>query len=340
MTVYLGLQFEATWVLIVSLYDAESLDQLDREVAQAVSFAWSSNTLATRNSQWKKFILICLSNDLQPLPEDHRTVSRFLVWIARNSKYSTVNNYLSAISVLHKYYGFDADFRDSFLIKLVLQGLKRKLGCQVAHKLPFPIGQLRSMYEVFDHTNKCMMALWAVMVFCFRTLLRKSNVLPDSAGKLHHVVKRSDVEFLDWGMLVHVKSTKTLQFSEYVLDIPVHFVSDRTFCVAWMVESHIHDFPASPDFPLFLRRTSNGVSPVLYVDLLMFIKKLSSCIGLDQSKYGSHSMRRSGAQFLHELRVPLTDIMSLGDWASLSVLSYLVAPDSRNHTIQGFVGIL
>ena len=230
-------------------------------MAQAVSFAWSSNTLATRNSQWKKFILFCSSNNLQPLPEDHRTLSRFLVWIARNSKYSTVNNYLSAISVLHKYYGFDADFRDSFLIKLVLQGLKRKLGCQVAHKLPFPIGQLRSMYEVFDHTNKCMMALWAVMIFCFRTLLRKSNVLPDSAGKLHHVVKRSDV-----------------------LDIPVHFVSDRTFCVAWMVESHIHDFPASPDSPLFLRRTSNGVSPVLYVDLLMFIKKLSSCIGLDQSK--------------------------------------------------------
>ena len=324
---------------MVSLYVAESMEQLDREVAHAVSMAWSANTLATRNSQWKKFIIFCSSNGLQPLPADHKTVSRFLVWIARDSKYSTVNNYLSAISVLHKYYGFDADFRDSFLIKLVLQGLKRKLGCKVIQKLPFTVDQLHCMYAVFDHTDRLMLDLWSVMVFCFRTLLRKSNVLPDAAGKLHHVVKRSDVEFFEWGMLVHVKSTTTVQFNEYVLDIPVHYVSDNAFCVVTMVKEHFRDFPAPPESPLFLRRTGQGLVPVLYGDLLMFIKKLSSRIGLDQSKYGSHSMRRSGALFLHELRIPLTDIMSLGDWASLSVLSYLVTPDTRKHAIQGSVGL-
>ena len=79
------------------------------------------------------------------------------------------------------------------------------------------------MYVEFDHTDKLMVALWAVMIFCFITLLRKSNVVPDASGKLHHVVKRSDIDFHNWGMLVHVKSTKTLQFNEYVLDIPVHY---------------------------------------------------------------------------------------------------------------------
>ena len=262
--------------MIIYLCVAESLEQLDREVAQAVSYAWSTNTLATRNSQWKKFILFCSSNGLQPLPADHKTVSRFLVWIARASKYSTVNNYLSAISVLHRYYGFEADFRESFLIKLVLQGLKRKLGCNVTHKLPFSVDQLHSMYGVFDHSDRLMLALWAVMIFCFRTLLRKSNVLPDAAGKLHHVVKRSDIEFLEWGMLVHVRSTKTLQFNEYVLDIPVHYITDRSFCVDSMVKKHFQEFPAPPDSPLFLRTSVQGLVPVLYGDLLMFIKKLSS----------------------------------------------------------------
>ena len=315
------------------------MEQLDKEVAEAIGYAWSANTLATRNSQWKKFILFCSSNGLQPLPADHRTVCRFLVWLARNSKYSTINNYLSAISVLHKYYGFDEDFRSSFLIKLVLQGLKRRLGCVVVQKLPFTVQQLRDMYWVFDHSDKLMLALWAVMMFCFRTLLRKSNVLPDAAGKLHHVIKRSDIDFYDWGMLVNVKSTKTLQFQEYVLDIPVHCVSDTAFCVVSMIKQHFQDFPAAVDSPIFMRQTSYGISPVLYGDLLLFIKKLSSRIGLDQSKYGSHSMRRSGALFLHELKVPLSDIMSLGDWASMSVLSYLVTPDARKHAIQGSVGL-
>ena len=62
-------------------------------------------------------------------------------------------------------------------------------------------------------------------------------------------------------------------------------------------------------------------------------------MGLDQTKYGSHSMRRSGACFLHELKIPLSDIISLGDWASMSVLSYLVTPETRKHAIQGAVGL-
>ena len=280
--------------------------------------------------------MFCSSIGLQPLPADHQTVARFLVWLARSSKYSTINNYLSTISVLHKYYGYDGDFRSSFLIKLVLQGLQRQLGTKVDFKLPFIVSQLRSMYLEFDHSDKLDLALWTVLVFCFRTLLRKSNVLPDAAGKLHHVVRRSDIEFF---FVVHVRSSKTVQFKEYVLDIPLHVVSDKTFCVVSMIRDHFQDFPAPSDSPLFLRNTTQGVSPILYGDLLLFIKRLASKVGLDQSKYGSHSLRRSGACFLHELKVPLPDIMTLGNWASMSVLSYLVTPEPRKHAIQGAVGL-
>ena len=50
-----------------------------------------------------------------------------------------------------------------------------------------------------------------------------------------------------------------------------------------------HDnFGQGPE--LFLRNMAHGVSPILFGDLLIFIKRLSSKIGLDQSKYGSHSL--------------------------------------------------
>ena len=159
--------------------------------------------------------------------------------------------------------------------------------------------------------------------------MRKSNVLPDAAGKLHHVVGQSDVELHEWGMLVHVKSTKTLQFKEYSLDIPVHRVNDRVFYVVSMLEQHIRDYLAPLDSPLFLRKTAHGLSPVLYGHLLLFIKNLASRVGLDQTKYGSHSMRRPGCAVVYELKVPLTDIMLLGDWSSMSVLLYLVRGDVK-----------
>ena len=190
------------------------------------------------------------------------------------------------------------------------------------------------MYSVIDYSDQYSRTLWAVLVFCFRTLLRKSNVVPDSSSKMLHVVRRCDIEFCDWGMWVRVKSSKTLQFAEYVLEIPVHYVQDLSFCVVSMLKRHFTEMPAAGDSPLFLKPGASGNVPVLYNDLLRFIKLLSGRIGMDPSEYGSHSLRRAGALFLHELQVPLSDIMCLGDWASMSVLDYLVTPSDRKHKIQ------
>ena len=52
----------------------------------------------------------CAENDLIPLSSEPQTVARLLVFKARSSKYSTVNNYLSAINKLHEYYGYATNF--------------------------------------------------------------------------------------------------------------------------------------------------------------------------------------------------------------------------------------
>ena len=109
-------------------YVAVSLSDLDQEVSGVIGAAWAPNTKATRNSQWKKYITFCVDNNLVPLPAQPQTVARFLVYLARSVKYSTVNNYLSAINKLHEYYGHEGNFRDIFMVQLVLSGLKRRLG--------------------------------------------------------------------------------------------------------------------------------------------------------------------------------------------------------------------
>lgn len=66
--------------------------------------------------------------------------------------------------------------------------------------------------------------MWTALILSFRTLLRKSNLVQTSYKDQGMVVMRSDVEFSDTGILLHVKKTKTIQCSERVLQIPVNYV--------------------------------------------------------------------------------------------------------------------
>ena len=303
-----------------------------------VAGAWSANTRSTRNSQWKQFGEFCNSVGLVPVPALERTVARFLMYKARSCKYNTVNNYLSAINALHKCYGKAVDFRDSFLIQMILSGLKNRPGEGVVQKIPLSPSELLSMYSVLDRASVEQMTYWSALVFCFRSLLRKSNVLPSSADDDDHLVCRSDISFKDWGLVVDIRSSKTLRYQERCLQIPITVVEGSPLCAVSLLRSHFSLFPGHPDGPLFYKRTSAGnILPVKYQDVLRFLKLVVAKIGKNPDSVGLHSMRRSGAFFLHQIGVPLEDIKSFGDWKSMAALMYLVSPLDRMIKVDGFV---
>ena len=313
-----------------SISVAAELEELDEQVASAISAAWADNTKKCRNSQWKNFYEFCGRLKLCPLPASPQTVVRFLVFKARSCKYSTINNYLSAISTLHKYYGYPAEFRESYMVQLVLEGLKSQLGTAVSQKDPLTPKELLMMFKIVSSPQDHVM--WAAVVFSFRTLLRKSNVLPESKHDINDkVVIRRDIEFVHWGMIVHVRATKTLKYRERTLRIPVCTVKDSPLCAVSALRKHFHDCPAPGDSPIFVFH--NG-SLVLYSHVMGFLKRLSALIGKDPDSVGLHSLRRSGAQFLHQIGVPLEDIKSVGDWSSWAVLMYLISPFERKVDID------
>ena len=104
----------------------------------------------------------CAENDLIPLPSEAQTVARFLV---RSSKYSTVNNYLSAINKPHEYYGYATNFRDMLMIKLLLNGTRRRLGDSCEQKLPLTPTQLFLIYSRVDLSARPNHAMWCGLVF-------------------------------------------------------------------------------------------------------------------------------------------------------------------------------
>lgn len=266
------------------------------------------------------------------MPADCTTLCRFLIVQARTSKYTTINNYVSAINVLHKFYGYTVDFRQFFLTKLVLSGLKARLGGGVVQKHPLTVENLSMIRELLP-MSELNQSLWCAVVFAFCTLLRKSNIVPEGSFDTH-VIKRRDINFYSDKIVVRVLSSKTNRYRDRVFEIPISPVSNTKFCVSTMLHEHFLRFPAPITSPLFRKRIPGGSIPITYSDLLSFVKKMVTLIGMDPNNVGLHSLRRSGAAYLHQLGVPLQDIQTIGDWSSLAVLMYLSTPFSRKCEIE------
>lgn len=221
-----------------------------------------------------------------------------------------------------------------FLVKLVLNGLRNILGVEQHQMMPLRPDQMVRMYSLMAHTTEHE-TMWTALMLSFRTLLRKSNVVPDSVKSGPHTLRRKDIIFTESGCTIMVHSTKTLRHRERVLKIPLGIMDNPVFCVVSRLKSHFHMFPGTPDSYLFYRHSSIGIVPVIYADLLKFIKSLVCLIELNPKDVGTHSMRRSGAAFLHSIGIPLVDIKSLGDWKSYAVLLYLLTPFDRMIQLEG-----
>lgn len=311
------------------------MDELDAQLREVVKSAWAESTLKTRNSQWKNFIQFCHSNKLVALPANEITVARFLVKIAAKCKFSTCNNYLSAVVNLHKFFGYQGSFRDCFVIQLVLKGLARRLGKSVDQKIGLTPVQLLQIYDRLDRSSVNVITKWTAIVMSFRTLLRKSNLVQTSYKDQGMVVTRSDVEFTSQGLILHVNKTKTIQCSERVLHVPVNYVNCRKLCAASLLCTHLMRTSHVKEGPLFLVTGKDGSwKPLLYSDLMAFFKASVATIGISPEQVGLHSLRRAGAAFLQSIGISLVDIMNTGDWQSLAALTYLVSPLERKLVIE------
>lgn len=311
------------------------LPYLDGRVAEIISSAWAGNTLACCNSQWRKFLKFCSDRGLAALPASLSTIVRFLAFLeSLGFKYNTINNYMSSLVVLHKFYGMEGNFRESYLIQTALAGLKKRIGCRTSPRLPLSIEQLSTIFLNYPRSllNDCC---WLAVLISFRTLLRKSNVVLDEMSG--HNLLRKDVIFYPDKVVFRVHTTKTRGKGDETLVIPVNRTSKLGLCVWTLLSQHVILYPTSIDSPLLMKSSINGPVPLLYRDVLGFLKTEVQRLGLDSGRYGLHSLRRSGAMYLQRLGIPLYEIQLLGDWRSMAVMLYLSSTFERKMEIQQIV---
>ena len=151
----------------------------------------------------------------------------YITFLTETLKFSSIQNYLSALWYLHKAHGYDT-CKGSFSVTQTLRGAKRLLGNASEQAPLLEPSRMKLILAEFDMSNTFDLCFWCAFLTCFHCLLRVSHVT-DS----HLSLQKSSFAFHSWGVLVTVSKSKTIQFAERILSIPVYSVEGCIFDLSY-----------------------------------------------------------------------------------------------------------
>lgn len=283
------------------------------------------STKKTYGSYLRTYISFCNYLGIPIVPISTLNLCRFVAYLSLRLSFMSIRNYISVVRLLHLETGHNNPI-DSYLVESTLKGAKRLLGASTCPKLPITPLLLQKMRQTLDFHNPPDLVFWGVCLVAFFSFFRKSNLLAPSWGlfdpKKH--LSRSNISFDSSGAVISVTWSKTIQFSERTLLVPLPHIPDSPFCPSCILKLIFRLYPApTHHFPTFTYRVNSHWCIVTYNWFLQKLKHVLSLIGVDPSKYSGHSFRRGGASFALECGLSPDLIKSQGDWKSGAYQSYL-----------------
>ena len=257
---------------------------------------------------------------------------RYIAWLARTVKYKTIVNYVTmGVRVYHLDTGMPYDVnQNNPAVRAMLKGVKRVLGDPTNQKMPITIDILNKIaHLLLTQPNPSALALLSAFTMGFFCLLRKGQLVPKNRAEGEtdtHVLTRKDVfRSPDGKLWIQLTHTKTIQFKERVLRLPLARIPGSLICPSLALDRYLQVIANSPLNSLFQEidtRTANWV-PLSYGRMMLHLKNAIKAIGLDPALYAGQSFRRGGATFLLSIGTDIPSIKAMGDWSSDAYLRYL-----------------
>ena len=139
------------------------------------------------------------------------------------------------------------------------------------------------------------------------------------------------------GFLIRVKWSKTIQFRQRTVFIPLVRITGSPLCPVTAI-AHAWSFcPFDlPTAAAFAWRSDDQPSQHIftYHRFMCLLRTLLTSLGYNASAFGSHSFRRGGATLALQAGVPIGTIQMMGDWKSDAVLLYLTLPTQSRVAAQ------
>lgn len=309
-----------------------TMHSLDHMREHFIQLAHANSTQANMLSHRKSYITFCTNYKLTPFPIHALTAARYIVALAHAGRtFGTIQNHLSSLKHFHQISGFSLGWETDYLLRLTLNGAKRYLSMATNRKLPITPVLLRDMASLFKLDNPLHAAMWALFLVAFFSFLRKSNLVVSDSKCLSKVVRFNDLTFTANGANLQISETKTIQFSQRILTVPLPVIPGSVLCPIAALRNHIVINNISHrDFLFSLRKGKSAkATPITYHQFNSFLKKSLSAIGKNPASFATHSFRRGGATFAFDCGLPAELIKSQGDWLSDAYQLYLEMSDTQ-----------
>lgn len=255
----------------------------------------------------------------------------FLVHLALSGlAYSTINNQVSALVMLAKLNSQVIEIRENFEVGLTLKALRRILGDSTTQKDAVFPADLLAMSRFVNSSDFIQISTWVGVIFLYRTMLRKCHIFADEFND--HLLTRSDIEFTDYGMTVKVSSSKTIQYKERSLLLPV-CIGGGKLCIVSLLKWYFHQYPTTLNCPISSCFRDSELLKVRYSKALTLMKDWGQQAKLGKN-LGMHSMRRGAATLMSLGGMPLEDIKDRGDWKTDVFYKYIAYPMQRKVFIE------
>lgn len=295
-------------------------------------FVFRRNWLA--DTSWKTartamlaYILVCIHFGLDPVPAagiSDMTLAGFILFLVQDQKsYKTIKTYLSmgprVLQLLHL--GTWTSAADRPLVVHTLCAARRALGDANEAKLAITPEILCRIHDRLNFDDPECLVVYTAFLVAFWGFLRKANVVTGRQSDFNSrlVLKRADVNFdPDGRAWLTLRATKTIQFQERVLTIPLALLpTGSKLCPSAFLTRMLHRLPDVPlNMPLFAIPGKSGLKSLTYSRFLDALKRLLTITGYDARAYAGQSFRRGGATFAMSAGVPTEFIKLQGDWHS------------------------
>ena len=141
------------------------------------------------------------------------------------------------------------------------------MGDRVYHPFPITIDMLLRIFQSFQPRNVFHACIRAAFLVTFFPFLRISTLVPYTLSDVHSsasfFLRRRDITFTASGAYLHVFKTKTIQFKQKILEIPLPVIPNSILCPEAALTTYFSLIPASSDSPVFLAPHASGFTPFL-----------------------------------------------------------------------------
>ena len=218
---------------------------------------------------------------------------------------STLKRRIVSIGVIHKLKGHYLDTKHPSIIENVM-GIKRRKGSIQRGKKPLLINNLKRIINVIDEQNKEEIKKIrdrSIILIGFSGGFRRNEIVS---------LDYDDLEFVEEGLKINIRRSKTDQFGEGSLKALPYFNNSK-YCPVLSIQKWIGitKISSGPLFRRFKKGSTLSENRLSDQTVALLIKEYLKLIGINHKNYSGHSLRSGFATTAAESGAEERSIMSM-----------------------------